>query len=303
MCIRDRYAYCGNRPIGSVDTTGFAERKPIWADIGKPKTQADLLAEQESAPGNLLAVPGGGANKDGLASFREGRVTDWNQWGHDLRAAADETSKNVLVGVLALYAIGALAAGGGMLAGAALGAETGTVLGAGVVASAEGGVAGFGMGVFDEVVQQQATYGEVESYWDVAAQGATGGAVGAFTGFGLVLSFGAAERLTSAMRRAGAAQWTDYLGAAGRIVRKQRAGRVADVDVLAVDSPFATRVDPAQPGRPDPRYSIDSGTFTSGVATSNGGLRNAQEFWTQWATLAPESLSASNRFLLSLIHI
>ncbi|QDU73730.1 hypothetical protein Pan97_07290 [Bremerella volcania] len=64
------------------------------------------------------------------------------------------------------------------------------------------------------------------------------------------------------------------------------------------DTPYLTRVDPAFPGRPDPRFSIDTKTFTAGEITSKGGIRNTKEFWQQWQDLRPESLSKSNRYLI-----
>ncbi|WP_442903484.1 hypothetical protein [Gilliamella sp. wkB112] len=62
-------------------------------------------------------------------------------------------------------------------------------------------------------------------------------------------------------------------------------------------NPYQTRIDPKNPGRPDPRYSIDSHMFTSGDITSKGGIHNTQQFWEQWSQLQPESLSASNKYL------
>ncbi|WP_277268219.1 RHS repeat-associated core domain-containing protein [Proteus mirabilis] len=64
------------------------------------------------------------------------------------------------------------------------------------------------------------------------------------------------------------------------------------------NNPYQTRIDPTIPGRPDPKYSIDSHTFTSGDITSKGGIRNTQQFWEQWSQLRPESLSASNKYLI-----
>jgi hypothetical protein len=61
---------------------------------------------------------------------------------------------------------------------------------------------------------------------------------------------------------------------------------------------YSVRIDSGVPGRPDPRYSIDTLTFSGGEATSRGGIRNTQEFWEQWARLRPETLDASNRFLI-----
>ncbi|EBF2920017.1 hypothetical protein FHA60_22505 [Salmonella enterica subsp. enterica serovar Agama] len=67
-------------------------------------------------------------------------------------------------------------------------------------------------------------------------------------------------------------------------------------DIARGDNPYQTRVDPRYPGRPDPAFSIDSRTFESGIPTSNGGIRNSQEFWKQWTDLQPDSLSNSNLY-------
>ncbi|WP_053486142.1 DUF6531 domain-containing protein [Lysinibacillus sp. FJAT-14745] len=63
-------------------------------------------------------------------------------------------------------------------------------------------------------------------------------------------------------------------------------------------SPYQTRIDLNVPGRPDPKFSIDSLTFSSGKTTSNGGIRNTQQFWEQWAKLNPQTLSTRNQFLV-----
>ncbi|WP_219818982.1 RHS repeat-associated core domain-containing protein, partial [Lysinibacillus sphaericus] len=63
-------------------------------------------------------------------------------------------------------------------------------------------------------------------------------------------------------------------------------------------SPYQTRIDVNFTGRPDPQYSIDSKTFSSGKTTSNGGIRNTQQFWEQWSKLNPQTLSKSNQFLV-----
>ena len=62
------------------------------------------------------------------------------------------------------------------------------------------------------------------------------------------------------------------------------------------NNPYQTRIDPSVPGRPDPRYSIDTSTFSSGVPTMNGGIRNNKEFWNEWTKLNPNSISSSNKF-------
>ena len=67
-------------------------------------------------------------------------------------------------------------------------------------------------------------------------------------------------------------------------------------DVVRGNNPYQTRVDPRFPGRPDPAFSIDTRTFESGTLTSKGGIRNNQEFWSQWADMQPGSLSNSNLY-------
>jgi hypothetical protein len=66
----------------------------------------------------------------------------------------------------------------------------------------------------------------------------------------------------------------------------------------ASNRPYVTRIDPKLPNRPDPKFSIDSSTFSGGKLTSKGGIRNTKEFWQQWQRLRPESLSKSNRYLI-----
>lgn len=63
-------------------------------------------------------------------------------------------------------------------------------------------------------------------------------------------------------------------------------------------SPYFIRYDPRHPGRPDPRWSIDSRTFTAGETTANGGIRNNQQFWEAWMQQRPETISRSNAFLI-----
>ncbi|WP_282183138.1 RHS repeat-associated core domain-containing protein, partial [Photorhabdus hindustanensis] len=83
------------------------------------------------------------------------------------------------------------------------------------------------------------------------------------------------------------ANWIDPLGLAGCPGTKE---------ISRGDNPYQTRVDPRIPNRPDPNYSIDTSTFTSGKMTANGGIRNNKEFWQQWSNLQPDSLSKSNMY-------
>ncbi len=64
-------------------------------------------------------------------------------------------------------------------------------------------------------------------------------------------------------------------------------------------SPYQTRYNTNFPGRPDPKFSIDTHTFSSGETTMNGGIRNSKEFWQQWATKNPQTLSKSNLYKIN----
>ncbi|MCZ7488595.1 filamentous hemagglutinin N-terminal domain-containing protein [Rhizobium rhizogenes] len=57
---------------------------------------------------------------------------------------------------------------------------------------------------------------------------------------------------------------------------------------------YQVRFDPAYPGRPDPEYSVDTSTFTSGATTANGGVRNSRQFWNAWSGKENNGLSAEN---------
>jgi len=89
-------------------------------------------------------------------------------------------------------------------------------------------------------------------------------------------------------------------GEFGKVARKgeRSVKKVSGTKGVATESPYITRIDPSAPGRPSPKYSVDTHTFTTGELTSGGGIRNAQEFWQQWRDLQPESLSANNKYLI-----
>ncbi|WP_325950602.1 RHS repeat-associated core domain-containing protein [Pseudomonas putida] len=89
--------------------------------------------------------------------------------------------------------------------------------------------------------------------------------------------------------------WLDPLGLSGCLGANKKPSRG--------DNPYQTRFDPRTPGRPDPKFSIDTRTFTSGTKTSNGGIRNNREFWQQWKNLQPESLSKSNQYRINELGI
>lgn len=66
-----------------------------------------------------------------------------------------------------------------------------------------------------------------------------------------------------------------------------------------VNSPFVTPYDPRFPGRPDPAFSVDTTTFTNPIDYNAAKFpRDAGQFWQQWLDLQPESMSASNRYLI-----
>jgi len=69
-----------------------------------------------------------------------------------------------------------------------------------------------------------------------------------------------------------------------------------DISYKGNTSPYQTRYDPTCPGRPDPRYSIDTTTFESGKPTANGGLRDNKQFWQKWEKLNSTSISKNNRW-------
>ncbi|HLL88332.1 MAG TPA: hypothetical protein VK324_03420, partial [Tepidisphaeraceae bacterium] len=68
--------------------------------------------------------------------------------------------------------------------------------------------------------------------------------------------------------------------------------------VPGFESPYFIRINPNVSGRPDPQWSIDTGAYRSGIPTPNGGMRNRVQFWQDWLTLRPETISASNRYLI-----
>lgn len=68
---------------------------------------------------------------------------------------------------------------------------------------------------------------------------------------------------------------------------------------FSADAPYVHRVDTDYPGRPDPKYSLDSTTFSSPVGyNAKGYPRDAGEFWRQWKEMYPDSLSDSNKYLI-----
>lgn len=56
------------------------------------------------------------------------------------------------------------------------------------------------------------------------------------------------------------------------------------------------RWDPKAPGRPDPQWSVETRSFSSGKATARGGIRNNAEFWQEWAQKNPNTLSKTNQY-------
>ncbi|WP_172795172.1 hemagglutinin repeat-containing protein, partial [Polycladidibacter hongkongensis] len=58
---------------------------------------------------------------------------------------------------------------------------------------------------------------------------------------------------------------------------------------------YQVRFDPAHPGRPDPAFSVDTSTFTSGATTANGGIRNSRQFWNSWSNKSNNGLSQANQ--------
>jgi len=85
-------------------------------------------------------------------------------------------------------------------------------------------------------------------------------------------------------------------GSCTGVVICSQAAVVREAETIA-SSPYVTRYNAQFPGRPDPRWSVDTAGF-SGVETSNGGMRNAGEFWTEWLAKRPETISPKNKFLI-----
>jgi YD repeat-containing protein len=62
---------------------------------------------------------------------------------------------------------------------------------------------------------------------------------------------------------------------------------------------YVIRYDPRFPGRPDPKFSIDTSSFVSPRDFNTAGFpRDAGLYWKQWAEMNPESLSPSNLYLI-----
>jgi hypothetical protein len=68
-------------------------------------------------------------------------------------------------------------------------------------------------------------------------------------------------------------------------------------------SPYQIQWDPKSPGRPDPRWSIDTRIFTSGEMTANGGIRNRAAFWSEWLKRNPSTLSEANRYRIEELDL
>jgi hypothetical protein len=68
----------------------------------------------------------------------------------------------------------------------------------------------------------------------------------------------------------------------------------------AQPSPFQTRYDPANPGRPDPNWSVDTRNFNpnapGATRTATGEIRDQRQFWGEWSQRHPETLSNSNQY-------
>ena len=91
--------------------------------------------------------------------------------------------------------------------------------------------------------------------------------------------------------------WIDPVGLSP--CKNSGTSRGNNVGPFSPDSPYVHRYDPAFPGRPDPRFSLDSMTFENPIGYNAKGFpRDAGEFWRQWVAKYPESLSANNRYLI-----
>ena len=69
--------------------------------------------------------------------------------------------------------------------------------------------------------------------------------------------------------------------------------------VLSGDSEYLHRIDPNNPGRPHPYWSIDSMDFVDPVdRNANNWPQDNAEFWRLWLEKRPETISSRNRFLI-----
>jgi RHS repeat-associated protein len=105
-------------------------------------------------------------------------------------------------------------------------------------------------------------------------------------------SAGLADKVGDAVKAAGRANKADEV-AGGEFIDL---GNNSKIKPKATETDaFQVRYDPAHPGRPDPKYSIDTSKFTGKLRkTSNGGKRSSSKFWKKWAKKRPETLSEPN---------
>ncbi|BBB64202.1 hypothetical protein UNDKW_5929 (plasmid) [Undibacterium sp. KW1] len=76
-------------------------------------------------------------------------------------------------------------------------------------------------------------------------------------------------------------------------------GKTGNVGSFSADAPYVHRFDPTVPGRPDPKFSLDSMNFENPIGHNAQGFpRDAGKFWKQWIELNPESISKNNRYLI-----
>jgi YD repeat-containing protein len=117
---------------------------------------------------------------------------------------------------------------------------------------------------------------------------------------------GASQQTQDALLRTGSLADAMMPGGARRPIRpasvRVRPGQplVANKGATtSADAPYVHRYDPAFPGRPDPKFSVDSTTFSNPIRyNANGFPRDAGQFWKQWAAQNPGSLSTGNRYLV-----
>lgn len=68
-------------------------------------------------------------------------------------------------------------------------------------------------------------------------------------------------------------------------------------------SPFQTRFDPAHPGKPDPKWSVDTSKFDPKAPgagrTATGEIRDQRQFWREWSQRHPETLSKGNQYRIN----
>lgn len=173
---------------------------------------------------------------------------------------------------------GTLIATGGIAATYGVGTAVGTFMG-GMV----GGELGMHGGAY---LADQMGFGETGTAIMTSAGGLLGGFLGGGAGFKGGRAFDSRYRIT-----------TEGMGSNFGNVRIRPRTQPTQ------NSPFQTRFDPRHPGRPDPRYSVDTSKFnpnaSTATRTAGGSIRDSKQFWRQWQQQNPQSLSKGNNYRIN----